>query len=299
MKYSAKKTGRKANMNIELEKTMAPIVCDGDEDVAVNRMPRDVNYQLTTRGPAMRKVLLVNGPSGRMRQEKGRIMKKGLVELVFIVDRSGSMAGLEDDTIGGLNATLQKHRAAGGETVVSTVLFDNEMEVLHDRLPIAEVTPLTRNEYWVRGCTALLDAVGRSVRHISRVHGYLPDDFRPEQTIFVITTDGMENASTEYTYQQVKRLISEKSETGWEFLFLGANIDAAAEAQRIGIEADRAATYVADGAGTATMFSAMCDETVLMRDSAAVPCSRPRNAWKKSIERDTASRGKKRGFFGR
>ena len=217
-------------------------------------------------------------------------MKKGLVELVFIVDRSGSMAGLESDTVGGINGTLAKHRQAGGETVVSTVLFDDQMEVLHDRLPIGDVAPLTDKEYWVRGCTALLDAVGRSIKHISRVHGYLPDEYRPEQTIFVITTDGMENASREYDYRRVKGMITEKSKEGWEFLFLGANIDAAAEAKRMGIEADRAATYVADVEGTAVMFSAMSEETVMLRSpGSSGSAKRPRSAWKKAIERDTAS----------
>ena len=220
-------------------------------------------------------------------------MKKGLVELVFIVDRSGSMAGLESDTVGGINGTLERHRQAGGETVVSTVLFDDQMEVLHDRLPIDQVAPLTEKEYWVRGCTALLDAVGSSIKHIARVHGYLPEEYRPEQTIFVITTDGMENASREYDYHRVKEMIAEKTKAGWEFLFLGANIDAAAEAKRMGIDADRAATYVADETGTSVMFSAVCEETVMMRSPASCGgAKRSRSAWKKTIEKDTAARGR-------
>ncbi|MBQ9003602.1 MAG: VWA domain-containing protein [Eggerthellaceae bacterium] len=214
-------------------------------------------------------------------------MKKGLTELVFVIDRSGSMGGLESDTIGGFNTTLEAHRKEEGEAVVSTVLFDNEAEVLHDRLPIAEVAPITEKEYWVRGCTALLDAVGGAVNHISRVHGYLPEEARPEHTIVVITTDGMENASREYGYDAVKKLISQKEEDGWQFLFLGANIDAAAEAGRIGISQDFAATYVADGAGTQVMHRAQCAATVAMRAGSPMPSG----SWKHEIDEDLASRG--------
>ena len=147
--------------------------------------------------------------------------------------------GLESDTIGGFNATLDRHRNAEGEAVVSTVLFDNETKVLHDRMPIAKVPAMTERDYQVRGCTALLDAVGGAIRHITRVHGYLPEEYRPEHTIFVITTDGYENASRRYDYSTVKRMIEEKKESGWEFLFLGANIDAVGEAAKIGIEVAR------------------------------------------------------------
>jgi len=225
-------------------------------------------------------------------------MKKGLTELVFIVDRSGSMAGLESDTIGGFNATLEANRKAEGEAVVSTVLFDNESIVLHDRLPIDQVKPLTTSDYWVRGCTALLDAVGGAVRHISRVHGYLPEEYRPEHTIVVITTDGLENASTRYSYSDIKKTIEQKKEEGWEFLFLGANIDAIGEAARMGIGEDRAATYLADPAGTHVMHEAQACATVAMRQASA-PIGR---SWKASVEHDTATRsGKqhhaKKGFF--
>lgn len=214
-------------------------------------------------------------------------MKKGLTELVFVVDRSGSMGGLESDTIGGFNATLSAHRKQEGEAVVSTILFDNEVKVLHDRIPIADVSPMTGEDYWVRGCTALLDAVGGAVRHIGRVHGYLPEEHRPERTIVVITTDGMENASHEYTYEQVKSMIEQKEADGWDFLFLGANIDAAAEAGRIGISADRAATYIADGEGTRAMHEAQCAATVALRCDASIDDG----AWKRRIEEDSASRG--------
>ncbi len=224
---------------------------------------------------------------GCLHDEKGLIMKKGITELVFVVDRSGSMGGLESDTIGGLNATLDAHRKEDGETVVSIVLFDNEVEVLHDRIPIADVAPITDKEYWVRGCTALLDAVGGAVRHISRVHGYLPEEYRPENTIVVITTDGLENASREYSYKQVKQLISQKEKDGWNFLFLGANIDAASEAERIGIASDYAATFMADGEGTRVMYEAQCDATVAMRSGSFASGG----LWKRAIEKDVARRG--------
>lgn len=216
-------------------------------------------------------------------------MKKGLTELVFIVDRSGSMVGLEDDTVGGINAVLARNREAEGEAIVSIVLFDNEAEVLVDRVPLAEVRDLTREDYWVRGCTALLDSLGGSIRHIGRVQGYLPDEYRAEHMIFVVTTDGMENASTRYSYEEVKRMVEARTEEGWEFMFLGANIDAVGEAARIGIKSDRAAKYVPDGEGTSVMYDAVADACCGMR-SASVG-SRIGSAWKRSVERDSAKRG--------
>lgn len=213
-------------------------------------------------------------------------MKKNLTELVFVVDRSGSMSGLESDTIGGFNATLEAHQEADGQAVVSTVLFDHETKVLHDRIPIENVSPMTKEDYKVRGCTALLDAVGGAIRHIGNIHKYLPEEYKPEHTIFVITTDGLENASTKYTYKQVKHLITEKEEAGWDFLFLGANIDAAAEASKIGIPIARAATFIADKLGSKTMYGAVCAETINMRTG----CSQRDDSWKGSIEQDTATR---------
>lgn len=214
-------------------------------------------------------------------------MKKGLTELVFVIDRSGSMAGLESDTIGGFNGTLEAHRSEEGEACVSTVLFDDKVEVLHDRLPIAEVAPITDKEYWVRGCTALLDAVGSTVSHISRVHGYLPEEARPEHTIVVITTDGMENASREYSYGEVKKLISKKEKEGWNFLFLGANIDAVEEASRIGISSDFAASYMADAEGTRIMHRANRIATLAMRSDEPMEAG----SWKQEIEEDLERRG--------
>ncbi len=216
-------------------------------------------------------------------------MKKNLTEIVFILDRSGSMAGLEDDTIGGFNAMIQKQKAEDGEAFVSTILFDNHTEVIHDRVDIREVEPMTRKDYSVRGCTALLDAVGKSIHHIGNVHKYSREEDRPEKTVFVITTDGMENASREYSYARVRKMIEhEKEKYGWEFLFLGANIDAAKEAARFGISEDCAANYHADCKGTAVIYEAMSEAVCNVR------ASRPMTAaWKQRVEEDYNKRNKK------
>ena len=215
-------------------------------------------------------------------------MKKNLTEIVFILDRSGSMAGLEDDTIGGFNAMIQKQKNENGEAYVSTVLFDNHTEVIYDRVDIQKIQPMTRNDYYVRGSTALLDAVGKAIHHIGNVHKYAREEDRPEKTIFVITTDGMENASREYTYQRVRQMIEhEKEKYGWEFLFLGANIDAAKEAARFGITEDRAANYHADREGTAVIYEAMSEAVCNVR------ACRPVSAdWKRRVDEDYKKRGK-------
>ena len=214
-------------------------------------------------------------------------MKKNLTELVFLLDRSGSMAGLEEDTIGGFNAMLEKQKGEPGEAIVSTVLFDNETQVIHDRAALGEVSPLTRKEYYVRGCTALLDAVGGAIHHIGNVHKYAREEDRPEKTLFVITTDGLENASRRYSYDQVKAMIQRQKERfGWEFLFLGANIDAVREAARFGIGADRAANYNADHQGTRVIYEAVSETVCNFR------ASRPLAAdWKASIDEDYRKRG--------
>lgn len=216
-------------------------------------------------------------------------MKKNLTELVFILDRSGSMAGLEADTIGGFNAMTQKQRKEPGEALVSTVLFDNETQVIHDRVPLDKVPALTQKEYYVRGCTALLDAVGRAIHHIGNVHKYAREEDRPEKTLFVITTDGMENASRRYTYDKVKAMIEHQREKyGWEFLFLGANIDAAREAARFGIRADRAANYHADHIGTEVIYEAVSEAVCQVRS-----CAAPLSAdWKRKIDADYKGRSK-------
>ena len=216
-------------------------------------------------------------------------MKKNLTELVFILDRSGSMAGLEADTIGGFNAMTQKQRKEPGEALVSTVLFDNETQVIHDRVPLEKVPALTQKEYYVRGCTALLDAVGGAIHHIGNVHKYAREEDRPEKTLFVITTDGMENASRRYTYDKVKAMIEHQREKyGWEFLFLGANIDAAREAARFGIRADRAANYHADHIGTEVIYEAVSEAVCQVRS-----CAAPLSAdWKRKIDADYKVRSK-------
>lgn len=182
-------------------------------------------------------------------------MKNNITELVFILDRSGSMAGLEADTIGGFNAMIEKQKKLDGKVYVSTVLFSDECLVLHDRVDIAKIEPMTEREYFVGGCTALLDALGGAIHHISTVHHYARPEDVPEHTIFVITTDGMENASRQYTAEKVRSMIcKEQVKYGWEFLFLGANIDAVETAGRYGIRPDRASNYRATAAGTDVMF---------------------------------------------
>ena len=214
-------------------------------------------------------------------------MKKNLTELVMILDRSGSMGGLESDTIGGYNSMLKKQREAEGEVLVSTVLFDDRTEVLYDRVPLEKLPQMTEKEYYVRGCTALLDAVGGAVRHIGNVHKYAREEDRPEKTIFVITTDGLENASREYSYDRVKKMVErQKEKYGWEFLFLGANIDAIETAGRFGITADRAANYHSDSKGTALNYEVLADAVCEMRVSAA-PISAK---WKKRIDEDYKNR---------
>lgn len=211
-----------------------------------------------------------------------------MTELVFILDRSGSMNGLEKDTIGGFNSMIEKQKREAGQALVSTVLFDNESVVIHDRLPLDKVPPLTEREYCTRGCTALLDAVGGAIRHIGNIHKYARREDVPEKTLFIITTDGYENASKRYDYEKVRRMIQhEKEKYGWEFLFLGANIDAAAEAKRFGISADRAVNYKCDEAGTALNYEVISDAVCSVR------ASRPLAAdWKARIDEDIKKRGR-------
>ena len=177
-------------------------------------------------------------------------MNNSLTEIVFILDRSGSMSGLEKDTIGGFNSMMERQKNEEGEALVSTVLFDNFSTVLHDRVKLEDVKPLTTKEYYVGGCTALLDAVGGAVHHISNVHRYIREEDRPAKTVFVITTDGMENASRKYSRAKVREMIEDKKKEGWVFIFLGANIDAGEEAEGIGIGRENAVDYMADREGT-------------------------------------------------
>lgn len=212
-----------------------------------------------------------------------------MTELVFILDRSGSMSGLEQDTVGGFNSMIEKQCRESGEAVVSTVLFDNASEVIHDRVRLDQVPRMTEKEYFVRGCTALLDAVGGAIHHIGNVHKYARAEDRPEKTLFVITTDGMENASRHYDYARVKKMIQrQKDKYGWEFLFLGANVDAASEAKRFGIDEDRAANYLCDPTGTALNFDVLAEAVCSVRMGCGISAD-----WKARIDEDYEKRGKK------
>ena len=214
-------------------------------------------------------------------------MRKNLTEIVFILDRSGSMSGLEADTIGGFNSMLEKQKKETGEALISTVLFDNVSEVIHDRVPLRKVEPMTDREYTVRGCTALLDAVGDAIHHIGNVHKYARDEDVPEHTIFIITTDGMENASCRYDSDTVKKMIErQKEKYGWEFLFLGANIDAVETAKHFGISADRAVNYHSDHAGTKLNYEVLSEAVSTFRASEPLKAS-----WKKRIDEDYIARG--------
>ncbi len=220
-------------------------------------------------------------------------MKKNLTELVFILDRSGSMGGLESDTIGGFNGMIEKQKKQKGEANVTTVLFDDKYELLHDRFPIAAVKPLTGRDYYVRGCTALLDAVGKTIQKMASIQRNLPEEMRAEKVIFVITTDGLENASREYGYTQIRQMIErEKEKYGWEFLFLGANMDAVAEARRFGINADRAVTFENDSEGVAMNYRLVEQTIGCMR--AASSMASVDGSWKKEIEEDFKKRGRKK-----
>lgn len=213
-----------------------------------------------------------------------------LTEIVYILDCSGSMSGLEEDTIGGFNAMLAKQKKTGEKAYVSTVLFDDKCEVLHDRVPIEEVKAITDKEYYVRGCTALLDAIGGAIHHIGNVHKYARNEDRTTKTIFVITTDGLENASRTYSYEKVKSMISyEQEKYGWEFIFVGANIDAAKEAGRLGIRRERSVNYVHDSIGTKTIFTGLAEAvcvTLKANNKEEVEERLNKNTWKETIEND-------------
>lgn len=215
-------------------------------------------------------------------------MRKGLTEVVFILDRSGSMSGLEADTIGGFNSMIAKQKKEEGEAYISTVLFDDQTEVLYDRVPIQRVEPMNDNQYYVRGCTALLDALGGAIHHIGNVHKYAREEDRPEKTLFAITTDGMENASRKYSYEKLKAMIErQKEKYGWEFIFLGANIDAAKEAARFGIDEDRAVNYNADSEGTAVIYEAVSEAVCSVR-----ACRPMTNNWRRRVDEDYKKRGR-------
>ena len=214
-------------------------------------------------------------------------MRKGLTEIVFILDRSGSMSGLEADTIGGYNSLIEKQKKEEGEAIVSTVLFDDACEVLHDRKKLEQIQPLTDKDYYVRGCTALLDALGGAIHHIGNVHKYAREEDRPEKTLFIITTDGQENSSHSYSYSKVKHMVERQREKyGWEFLFLGANLDAAAEAEKFGIRRDRAVDYHADKTGTAVNFKALSQAVSCVRSCERESMDNTLMGWDEEIRVD-------------
>ena len=216
-------------------------------------------------------------------------MKNNITELVFILDRSGSMSGLESDTIGGFNAMIEKQKKQEGECYVSTVLFDSESEVLHDRVKLAEIPKMTDKDYTVRGCTALIDAIGGAIHHIGNIHKYARSEDVPEHTVFVITTDGMENASRIYSSDKVKKMIEKQKEKyGWEFLFIGANIDAVETAARYGISRDRAVNYKADSRGTHVLYDTVSDAVCTLRANVSLT-----ESWGKNIDEDFRTRGGK------
>ena len=213
-------------------------------------------------------------------------MKKDLTELVFILDRSGSMRGLEGDTIGGFNSLIDKQQREAGEALISTVLFDDKQEVLFDRVPLSQIEPMTKEQYYVRGCTALLDALGGAIHHIGNVHKYAREEDVPEKTLFVITTDGLENASRKYSFERVKEMVErQKEKYGWEFVFLGADIDAIATAARIGIARNRSVNYVKDSEGTMRNYSALNMALMNFRSSTA-PRGHLDDDWSEEIQAD-------------
>ncbi len=208
-----------------------------------------------------------------------------MTELVFILDRSGSMRGLVKDTIGGFNGMIDKQKTETGKAFVTTILFDDKIETLHDRIDLEKIQPLTDKDYFVRGSTALLDAVGKTINHVSQIYKYIRPEDVPSKTMFIITTDGMENSSREFNYAKIKSLIEEKQKLGWEFIFIGANMDAVTEGAKFGIAAERAVNYHADKIGTGNLFEAVSASVSEMRNSRNVS-----NAWRKNIDKDYNNR---------
>lgn len=213
-------------------------------------------------------------------------MKNNITELVFILDKSGSMAGLESDTIGGFNAMIEKQKRLSGKCFVTTIVFNDSPQIIHDRVSLENIKPMTYRDYSVSGCTALLDSIGFAIKHINTIHKYIRPEDVPGNTMFIITTDGMENASRNYNHSAIKHLIeSNKKEKGWEFLFIGANIDAITSAKDIGINCERAVNYIADKKGTGVVYDAVSEAVCCMRAAAPIPAG-----WKSSIDADYKSR---------
>ena len=207
--------------------------------------------------------------------------KNNITELVFIIDRSGSMSGLESDTIGGFNSLIRKQKKEKGQCFVSTVLFSNESEVIHDRVHLEDIIEMTEKDYCPNGCTALIDAIGGAIKHISAVHRYIRPEDVPEHTMYVITTDGLENASHKFSAKAVKKMVKDKEKDGWEFLFIGANIDSVETAGRFGIRSDRAVNYHADEKGTSVLYETVCAQVSNLRNRKKVSAD-----WSRPIEED-------------
>lgn len=221
----------------------------------------------------------------RVKEQKNK--KDNITELVFILDRSGSMEGLEGDTIGGFNAMIAKQKKEDSKTYVSTILFDNVSEVLYDRINLTDIPKMTNKDYTVRGCTALIDAIGGAIHHISNIHKYARKEDVPAHTMFVIITDGQENASQRYSSDEVKKMIEgQKEKYGWEFLFIGANIDAVQTAAQFGISRNRAVNYNADSKGTKVLYETLSEPILAMRSSTPI-----RDTWGQNIEEDFSQRG--------
>ena len=217
-------------------------------------------------------------------------MKKDFTEIVFILDRSGSMSGLESDTIGGYNSMLNKQKQEPGEAVITTVLFDDKYELLHDRINLKGVVPITEKEYFVRGSTALLDAVGLTINKIGNVQKHTLEEERAQRVLMIITTDGMENSSIKFSYKKIQKMIeNQKSKYGWEFIFLGANIDAIATAKRFGIDKEYATNYNADSKGTMLNYEVISNTISYFRGTSSLSKN-----WKESIEKDFEERGSKK-----
>ncbi len=216
-------------------------------------------------------------------------MKKGFAELVFILDRSGSMSGLESDTIGGFNSMIHKQKKQEGQANITTVLFDDRIEVIHDRFSLDIIKPLTEEDYYVRGCTSLLDAIGTTIHKIGNIQKYLPDEEKAEKVIFVITTDGLENSSKEYNYEMIKRMIErQKRKYGWEFMFLGANMDAVSEAKKFGIDDNRSVSFHNDSAGVKLNYKTLSNALCSMRSMGRMEVMDEN--WKADIEADYKKR---------
>lgn len=216
-------------------------------------------------------------------------MNNNITELVFILDRSGSMSGLESDTIGGFNSMIERQKQVDGQCYVTTVLFDTRIDRIHDRVDLKEIQPMTGKDYMPGGCTALLDAMGNTIDHIVHIHKYARPEDVPEHTTFVIMTDGLENASHYYSSDEVRKKVEhEKEKYGWEFLFLAANIDAVETADRIGIHADRAVDYMADSKGTTLAFKSLADTVCAQRMGAPIDAN-----WSRKIKKDHKLRSKR------